>query len=50
MADHKPVKPSAKQVEEAQALWEGFIVLSKWSIAVISAILLIMAGLFVPFA
>ena len=50
MAGHTPVDPDPKELKKAELLWEQFITISKWSIALICVILLGLAFAFVPFA
>ena len=46
MASNKPVKVDPKELKNAQALYESFIDVSKKSIIVIAAVLLLLAVVF----
>ena len=50
MAGHAPVKPTKKQIQDAETLWDQFMQISKWFIVGICVILIIMMFMFVPFA
>ncbi len=50
MANHTPVEPDPKQVQNAEALWGQFTEISKWSIIAICILLIILAAAFIPFS
>ena len=49
MAHHAPVQADPKQVERAQVLWHNATQATKWSIAAVAVLLIVLALVFIDF-